>query len=460
MKFSKQCVFLVATMIVLESMAFAETSGLNDGLSQLARSEIQMTTEADDSDSIENTSNLLNGSEVIVGEDADSYSEKIGYIHPLITVEGKYTDNLYRLNDEKTDDFITIISPGVWLAAPRSRERILNINPSNSRPGGLMTSLETETSFQRYQTYLLYEADIYSYATESDNNFVGHTVEGFLQYNFPFGLTLEGADQFRRSFDSFGLDGSGPGQLNEYNANVFLVSFKYPLGGSFRLRGDYTNFSLQYDEGRKSFSDRTDNKYDFYLWYDYSEKTAFFINGEYVRLGFDNTSYKDSDQYDATFGVRWLPSDKTRLRVKAGYVRRDFDNDALTDGDGVSFEMKGLYRFTVKTSLELTAASFLNVPNELDYDYRRDNILLLDYRQNIRDNILFAISGRAGILSYKGNLVDDRDDDLYKINPYVRYDIKDWLTTRLDYSYEKRQSDLERYDYEVNVVSLKLQASF
>jgi hypothetical protein len=35
-------------------------------------------------------------------------------IHPMISVTGLYDDNIYRTERDKTADFATIISPGVW----------------------------------------------------------------------------------------------------------------------------------------------------------------------------------------------------------------------------------------------------------------------------------------------------------------------------------------------------------
>jgi hypothetical protein len=384
----------------------------------------------------------------------------IGIIHPLVQVEGKYVDNLYRLRNNLTNDFVTTVSPGLWLTMPRSRERILDIKIWNNRPGGLMTDLETGTSFQRYQSYLLVKTDISSYAAESQNNFVGYTAEGFFQYNLPVALTIEGTDQFRRSFDPFGEDGSGPEDMDKYNANIFVFSLKYHPGGLFRVQGEYSNFFLDYDEDRRDYNNRTDHGANFYLWYDYSPKTSFFINEKYVRLDFRSNEREDSDQYNTYVGLHWLPSGKTRLRLKAGYVNKSYDDDSSPIANGGIFEMDALYHFTVKTSFELMAASLLNVPNESPYNYRRDNFLKLSYKQNVTEKIMLGLSGKMGQLTYKGNQVADREDNVFKINPYLQYNMKDWLGARLGYAYEKRDSDLERYDFTTNMVSLRIQTSF
>ncbi|MFP7754047.1 outer membrane beta-barrel protein [Thermodesulfobacteriota bacterium B35] len=390
----------------------------------------------------------------------DEDTSAIGILHPFLQVEGKYVDNLYRLNDDSTDDFIMTLSPGLWLAAPRSRKRILDIKIRNARPGGLMTDLETGRSFQRLQTYLLATTDVVSYARKSQNNFAGYTAEGFFQYNLPVGLRIEAADQFHRSFEPFGVDGSGPGHLYKYNANIFLLSFKYNPGGQFRLQGDYSNFFLDYDDEIKNFNNRVDNGVNFYIWHDYSPKTSFFFNEKYVHLDFDTDRSKNSDQYDTSIGFRWLPSDKTRFRVKMGYVNRIYDDDTVPSANGALVEMNAFYRFTIKTSLQLSAASLLNIPNESVYNYRRDNLLRLMYLQEITEKFIFGFSGKMGQLTYKGNRIAEREDNIYTIGPYIQYKMRDWLGARMGYTYEKRSSDLERYDFTNNMVSLRIQASF
>lgn len=387
---------------------------------------------------------------------------KSGYFHPFLSLQGDYTDNVYNTRENETDAFITTISPGLWIAVPRSREKILNINPSNYAPGGLLIDLKRkqDDSYRRYQSYVMYEADILSYASKSENNVVDHAAEGLFQYKFTTGLSLLLVDKFVRSHDEFKVDGSRPGSLNKFYSNLLLASIKYPLWQSFRLRGDYSNFYLDYDEDRQSFSNRTDNKYALYLYYDYSTKTSLFINGEWINSDFDSAKQNDSDLLYLYTGMDWKPTVKLNLTAKIGYVKKDFDESSKDEMDGFTYELNALYRLTEKTSLRLVGASKIQVSDARNYDYVRSNIMSLDYRQVVTRKITAGLRSKVGFFDYKGGAQDERDDDYYKIIPYIQYQLRDWLGSRLEYMYEKRDSNFGIYEYKTNSIMLKIQTSF
>lgn len=70
-----------------------------------------------------------------------TFEAATGYIHPFLSIEGGYSDNIFNTKENEKDDFYTTISPGLWVATPRSKEIVLNINPSNTAPGGLVYEL-------------------------------------------------------------------------------------------------------------------------------------------------------------------------------------------------------------------------------------------------------------------------------------------------------------------------------
>ena len=72
-----------------------------------------------------------------------------GYVHPFLTIAGEYTDNLFDLNENKTNNFLTSVAPGIWFALPRTKEVPIRISPNNTSAGGLQMGLDLTEGFDR-----------------------------------------------------------------------------------------------------------------------------------------------------------------------------------------------------------------------------------------------------------------------------------------------------------------------
>ena len=49
------------------------------------------------------------------------YGLKGGYFHPYLSLSGEYTDNLFNVDSDKTSNFLTTVSPGIWFSLPRTQ---------------------------------------------------------------------------------------------------------------------------------------------------------------------------------------------------------------------------------------------------------------------------------------------------------------------------------------------------
>ena len=68
------------------------------------------------------------------------YSKRAGYVHPFLSVGGFYTDNLFNNDTDEKSDWVAVMTPGVWVARPASRQKLVNVNTMNTAPGGLALS--------------------------------------------------------------------------------------------------------------------------------------------------------------------------------------------------------------------------------------------------------------------------------------------------------------------------------
>ena len=53
-------------------------------------------------------------------------------------------------------------------------------------------------------------------------------------------------------------------------------------------------------------------------------------------------------------------------------------------------------------------------------------------------------------------MASNREDDTFEVRPSVQYLFKDWLMGELAYSYERRDSSDDLFDYDTNTILVSL----
>lgn len=391
----------------------------------------------------------------------DWFGPETGYIHPFLSVTQAHTDNLYN-NQAKASDFYNIITPGFWLAVPASKEELAQFNTSSLSPGGLAMSNDKTKAMGRYQAYLAYNADIYRYHDKTDENVTDHKAGAFFQYNLRGGLSFDFVDKWTRGHDPRGTGDSTT--LDKFKNNLFGVLASYDLTKRFQLQAEYDTFTVDYDNGLDS-RDRDDNTYGLALHYKYSPKTTFLAEYKVIDVDYDLATYNDSTEQQLLGGVKWEATAKTTAKLKIGYGNKDFDRAGVSDADNLIFELSGRYAFTPKTSLEVTGARKANETSIEGTNYVRTDTVTVAYLQQITPRIAAVANLIYGNDSYDGvstvdGVTKERDDDTVTFAPALQYSFNKWLFADLVYSYTKRDSNFDQYDYETNQVMIRLASSF
>jgi hypothetical protein len=201
-------VMLVPAMMVLSSQA----QPLED---------MPMGQDAGGEDSL-----LPEGSEA---DDSDLFGMRGGYVHPYITFAGEYTDNLYNFKENKTSNFLTRISPGIWFSLPRTKQIPITIAPHNTSPGGLQLQIKDYEGTDRYQAYALGGLDFNAYSEDSDLNDTDARLEGLYRYNMRGGLSLQVLDRFTYGQDRFEIGSANRRNLRRYTSNLFMGTADYNI---------------------------------------------------------------------------------------------------------------------------------------------------------------------------------------------------------------------------------------
>jgi polysaccharide biosynthesis protein VpsM len=381
-----------------------------------------------------------------------------GYLHPYLSLEGSFTDNLYNVDSDKTSNYLTRVSPGMWFTLPRKKIIPVTITPHNSSPGGLQQEIDDYEGTDRYQLYALAGADLFFYSEDSDLNTEDVTLEGLGRYNMPGGLSLQLLDRYNLGHDDFGFSGATEEDQREYESNLLMATTDWDITEKVRVKIDYSNFILMYDDSINEYLERQDDVVDAYGFYKYSVKTSLFLQYRYTAVNYDSATEKDNTQNSYYAGVRWDTTEKLALLFKAGMQQKEYDTETpdFDDSDNFVVDLQALYRATEKTEMKL---NLYRLNEESDTTLASEKIVFgarFGYRQEFTEKI----TGKADLSYEKADyeeLVDsDRDDDTYRFRPSAEYLFKDWLMGEMAYEYELRDSSESLFDYDTNTIFFSL----
>jgi len=442
---------------------------------------------------------IINDVQILPDEDDDGSADDSGFrlegIHPYLSIRGEYTDNLYNVNVDEKSNFLTVISPGIWLSTTSVNEVPVSIIPRNTASGGFRLAVQKKESFNRFQAYFLLGWDFEMYDENTDLDATNYHAEGALQFNLRGGLSLRLYDRFSQDQDKYdvnsytiedvnlspaGISLSDPSNVRRYKNNAAGAALNWDMTEKITARLDYTNFILDYDGTTNEWLNRTDNSLSAYLYYDYSVKTSFFAEYRYVNAhyndGHNGMNPENSDKQDRDNqqnfvygGINWAATSKTSLMAKAGYQDKSYDTAEFSTDSTFAFELVGDYRVTEKTSLRLSGYKALEETNTFE-SYGKDTTrVTLSYNQRIynrlvgiidfgysHDNYEQIFSDIEDIDIFRQELPDGREDDTYTIKPALQYTFRDWLMGEISYTYDSRDSNRKLYDYNTNTFMISL----
>ncbi|MEW6118081.1 MAG: outer membrane beta-barrel protein [Nitrospirota bacterium] len=398
--------------------------------------------------------------------DAGSLFERTGgYVHPFLSLTEYYTDNVFNTRSNEKEDYVTIISPGIWLAAPRVKERLYDIETSSVTPGGAPLTRFFPRAPGRYQAYVLYRADIERYAKETSENTENHRVDAMLQYNFRGGLSIDLMNQFLKTHNPRGT-GDIDTDLDEFDANYFSTVLSYQLSDSLLLRLDYGNYSINYTSEGDDFRDRMDNSASAYAFYKVGPRTALFGQYQFIDINYDKDVLPDNEEHNMFLGIRKEVTAKSLIMLKAGYGIKDFDKSTVDTKNTFLAEAQVRHNFTPKTSAGLIISRRTNESDITADSYVVSDNIGIEYNQRITNKIAGALRVSYTSDKYKGEEITvagegtkQRKDKYYSGGPSFIYKFKEWLSAELGYVYTKRDSNFRSFDYTNNTVSFRITGS-
>jgi len=354
----------------------------------------------------------------------DIFGREGGFYHPFISIGEAYNDNIFNANTVEKDDFITLITPGIWLALPGSKEKLIDVASNDTSPGGLYLSRYRTDIGRRYQSYLHYNAEFELFADNSEQNTTNHKADAFFQYNFRGGLSV---DLFNRFLDShakrttyFSATGQEifADELDTYTSNLFNPIVSYDITEKVTVEAGYSNYTLNYDTRRNDAKDRTDDSFSGYVFFHFLPKTSMFIDYELTNIDYDETILNGSKENRLLVGIDWDITEKSTGRIKTGYASKDFDDPSIDDANLFHLEAELGHNFTTKSSISLSAVNRAVESGIATSRYNLSSGIAANYIQRITEkieanlNLSFARDTYKGELSLGGQ-IDEREDNLF-----------------------------------------------
>ena len=372
-------------------------------------------------------------------------------LHPMMGVAEIFTDNVLRTNATRRSDFATTLAPGI----------------------------QAELPFAGRHTFVAdYRSNVQMFHQNPSNNVQDQTASGRFNFDFPGGLRLDLQGEHKLGHDPRGsaLDTQNV-EVNKWTANSVLGRLSYDgATAGIRLNVSSTRWTyLNNDQG--VFRNRLSNYAAVTLLGNVTSKTAFVANVAANQEVYDESKTLNSTTYSASTGLQWNVTEMTTGELLAGYQYLAFANAETGQSvAGLQFprssDSYGNFFFVGNVSWKPTPFLTLYLQG-----YR-------SFQQSVVLGTLFFTSTGANFsaihtltdstaLTLNVGVENDRFEnpaptfdnpnrvDLIKnVAVGVRYRTVKWAGVALQYIFEDRSSNVERFNYYANSVMLSLQTTF
>jgi hypothetical protein len=386
-----------------------------------------------------------------------------GRLHASLGVKGEWTDNLYNTDTDTRSNFLTQISPSVWLTLPRRSKRPMQLVTDNTAVGGLQYSPPDTDSYTRMQAYLGGTLHYKAYSENSDLNHVEGDIEAMLQYKPMDKLTFQLMDKYARSQDIFNIAEATSDNERVYDSNMFGAGVAWYARDRFSLKGGYRNFLLEYDDEVNDFMNRTDNGFDLALYYEYSGKTNFFVQYQYLAAEYDEDEMPDNDNSFLTAGINWNATVKTNLMAKLGYQSVDYDDAPAGHDDSDSsfyFETQSIWHATVKSHVLINAKYSIEQSDSEQALNKSVFAFRVGFGHRFTDRLRSDVNFVYEDSEYDQFSGEDRSDDRWYFKPQLQFAVNKWLFATAYFSYDTKDSNYDGLDYDTTTIGFGVRGSF
>jgi hypothetical protein len=417
---------------------------------------------------------LINGATEARGADF------LSQFHPYITVKEEYNDNLDLTPNNKKDDFITTVQPGI---------KYSNMGPASG------VELDANVGYAMY-------------ARETDYNYWNANGSLNIKYMTPSHINFYFKDSFTRSDDPrerefFTTEADNKYVLSTvteravYWRNVAAPTLEYQFGPEDRVGVNYRNNI--YRSESETARDSMENYVNPFLSYWFNRQNGIYLEYGYTAGEFDNSpdleghrlsgryinrfspkssvfaeytyltrkykdaadykdaaNYSDYDVNDAAVGITHAFTPTLTASAQVGYFVHN--PKAGSKEDGISYKAE-LRNADARTTYQISAEGGYKE----DF-FTSENLGFTKYHRitgSARHSLDRRFSvGCRGSIEWAEYLDPERTDTIWGVAGTASYQPLRWLTFSLELSHKENQSDLETDEYKENRAMLMVTATY
>lgn len=292
----------------------------------------------------------------------------------------------------------------------------------------------------------------------SDDDFVGATVEGRINYQATDRINVGVEDQLYITRDPARSDGNANSiSRDKYTINYFEPNVYYEFADKFGILAKYRNTVTDYE---KDLESSVENRGTFDFYYLLNRSAAVYIDyqvwkRDYDQTSSDYTSNMVSLNYEHEFNY-------FTIKGGGGYHHRSFDQSGVDDLDLFSWkiEVKGMDPDTDERTTRSRIS--LETGQEMNDDGTGDSYFVATYvRMKGGYRFIERLETYFDAAFQNSNYdTDSRDEDTWYGSVGVGYQPLDFLTLGLEGGLETRDSNLTGNDYDDAFVMLKLDIDY
>ncbi|MCF8037808.1 MAG: outer membrane beta-barrel protein [Desulfohalobiaceae bacterium] len=379
-------------------------------------------------------------------------------IHPEISYQGTWDDNIFLDHTDEESDYLHTLSPGLELEYRRDAENFLLADA---------------------------RVDIIRYSDFSENDYEEYTFGGQGLYTAPSGFFAEVRERFVDTEDPYSTLNNfqlgTPRVRRWYNTSGLTLGLD--LGGPWTLETSYDNYHLEYDEFRDQWQDRSDHRFEVRSTYRVLPKTSLLLiyrlqdqsypNQDDVdenNQGIDSNTSQDNQYHQVFTGLTFDPTAKITGELKLGASKKDYDNERNQN----NVEFNEDIEWTAETNL----VYLMSPKTRFRLELIRNTYESTDVEAASYTSTRFGLGGtqelfrRVSLNADLAYIYEDyetgagfpsREDDVYVVSLGLNYQLRAWLGLGLGYVYENRSTSNDQFqeeEYTHNQVMWTITARF
>ena len=346
-------------------------------------------------------------------------------IHPFVSVQETYNDNVFAVANDTVHDWITTITPGIQLSLPYGKH---------------FFSVDYKAVFNKYSNY----------SSEDTTDHYANAMAD-LKIGSQFGLKL--SDAYTNGHEPRASSTSG--QIEKFEKNAAAIAATYQLANRSKVQVDYTRASWNFMVS--DYRDRQEDLVSTYLYYRFLPRTSAFIEYDFRNYTYDQkVNGLDSKVNIALLGLTWEMSAITKGTIKAGYLDKRFDAAGKDGIQSWTAAVDVSHAFSDYSSIKLVGMRDVNESSALGARYYITTGASAQYTHKLSAKISGVARISYGIDDYSNAIGTDtvaRKDKTIFGGVGLKYQMKNWLEFALDYDHVNRDSNIAGHDLVQNTYS-------